>query len=168
FVDGLYLAGERENRRRVEPEEPVLGLGPGETIDGLENRQPPAGLQHAEELIERAGLVLELEVDKNRARRHGGDRFVLDRRQDLPSRLDELTAGENAGIAGELPAALEQIPRDVAEDHPAALADAVQRSERDQTVAAADVEHRVAGGERGVVEHPVADGSEVLHRRRES
>src|SRR5262249_15229670 len=75
---------------------------------------------------------------------------------------------ENAGIASELPAAIEQIPRDVAEDHPAALADAVQRSERDQTVAATDVEHRVAGGERGVVEHPVADGTEVLHRGRES
>src|SRR5207253_6627800 len=59
-------------------------------------------------------------------------------------------------------AVLEQVMRDIAEDHLPRLADERQRAERDQAIAGADVEKRVTRTDTSVREDAVSDRFQIV------
>jgi hypothetical protein len=89
---------------------------------------------------------------KNSARARG----LSSRRVHEPAPLGD------AELDGELLADVEEVLRDVAEDHAPRLAHARQATEADQPVPAADVEQNVAFLERCAVQNAIAYRREVL------
>src|SRR5437763_4528972 len=152
------LLGQVLHRRDVEaPVALPQGLV-AEDVDRLEDREPAAGPEYPVELDECGSLVHE--VDQHRARRrdvHGRVR----KRQVVGGGAEELAPLRYAQVTGYAPALVEEILGDVAEDHPAALADELDRAEADQAVARADVEHDVAVADVRVLEHAAAELLEV-------
>ena len=120
------------------PGEHAVRLRPAEAVDRLEHRQPSVRTQHAKELAQRCGLVVE--VDHDRACRHDVDRAVGER-QLVGRCADELAARIAVRVRT---GRLEHVVGDVAEDHSTFLTDELERPEADQPFAAADVEHDIA------------------------
>ena len=101
--------------RDVVPAEAVGRVRAGEPVDRLVEGDPAAGSQDAEELRKR--LLLVLHVDEHGPRRDDVDRLALDGREVVGRRADEPAAVAHAERLGRLAAEVEQVLRDVAEDH---------------------------------------------------
>src|SRR6266545_5832225 len=140
---------ERPHLAHLDPAEDAVRLRVAEAVDRLEHREPAAGTEHPEELRERAGLLVD--VDNHRARRDDVDRPVGDRAQVLRGGEHELAARV---AVRQLARDVEQVLRNIAEDHTAGAA--FQRAEGDQPVAAAHVEERLTLPQLRTVEHAVA------------
>jgi hypothetical protein len=128
----------------------------------LEERDPAAGTEHAVKLVQ--GALFVLDVDEHRARRDDVHTSTVDRGEVLRGSLDQSAAIEHAGCGRQLAAVLEERLRDVREDH--LSGPTLERPERDQSVAAPDIEQRLTGVDLSIVEHPVTDGPELLEHRR--
>src|SRR5207248_1143253 len=89
------------------------------------------------------------------------------KRQVVGGGAEELAPLRYAQVTGYAPALVEEILGDVAEDHPAALADELDRAEADQAVARADVEHDVALADVRVLEHAATELLEIRQLPRE-
>ena len=99
-----------------------------------------------------------------RTERDGVDRVVLYWGEIACRRLNEPAPVKDACGAGELLAALEQVGRDIAEDHLARRADSVEGSEGDQAISTADVEDSGAMSQLGVLDDAVANWGQQLER----
>ena len=106
------------------------------------------------------GRPLVHQVDEHRAR--GGDvHRRVRKRQVVGGGAKEVAPVRHPQPVGDAPALVEEVLRDVAEDHPAALADELEGAEADQAVARADVEDDVAFADVRVLEHAAAELLEV-------
>src|SRR5512133_790717 len=99
---------------RITPET-LAPLVHAETVDRLEQRDPTAGLEHAEELGE--GALLPADVDQHRTGRDDVDARVRDAPEVIRGRLDEAAPVREAERVRGLAAELEQVVGNVREDH---------------------------------------------------
>jgi hypothetical protein len=158
LVQRLDLRDQRLDRADVVAEEPA-GIA-HQDVDRLEHADAPARPEHPVELSQRGRLVFHVDKDGpggdhiDRGVRHPGQRIGRGQQEPGPAK-QTLRLRRRAAV-------IEQVLRDVGEDHPTGRAEPVQRTEGDQAVPGAHVEHGIAGLQLRLVEDRLPDRVQEL------